>query len=261
MGSREVCRTMTGDAPDDGRITTGARMLSVLEALKQEGGAGVTTVAETVGIAKSTAHAHLRTLHDRRYVVERDGEYHVGLRFLELGGAAKRPWDDYGFIEEKVEELAAESQMRAQFLVEEHLEAVYVYRSTGRHAVPTDSRVGVRIPLHSVAAGKAMLAQFPEERVDAVVDRYGLSALTDETITDRAELVAALERIRERGYAVNDEESWEGVRAVGAPVLAPDGGVVGAISVSGSAHRFRPGEFDDLIMGAANEIELNIKYE
>lgn len=236
-------------------------MLSVVEVLRDEGGAGVTAVADQLGVAKSTAHAHLQTLQDNRYVVKRDGDYHVGLRFLELGRAARQPWDEYTFIEEKVEELAAESQMRAQFLTAEHNEAVYVYRSTGRHSVPTDSRVGVRLPLHSVAAGKAMLAHFPQERVDAIVEQHGLPALTDRTVTDREELGAALERVRERGYAVNDGESWEGVQAVGAPVLTPDGRVFGGLSVSGSSHRVDPGEFGDLVTGAANELELEFKYE
>jgi len=236
-------------------------MLSVVEALATEGGAGVTTVADRLGIAKSTAHAHLQTLLDQRFVVKRDGQYHVGLRFLELGQSAKAPWDAYGFIEEKVEELAEESQMRAQFLVEEHDEAVYVYRSTGRHSVPTDSRVGVRIPLHSVAAGKAMLAHLPEERVEEIVDRRGLDRLTGTTITDREALAEALDQVRERGYALNNEESWEGVRAVGAPITTPGGAVLGGLSVSGSVPRFDPEEFVDLVVGAANEIELNIRYE
>jgi len=194
---------VTDDTPDRGRIRTGETMLSVVEALAAEGGAGVTTVADRLGVAKSTAHAHLQTLLDWQYVAKRDGQYHLGLQFLELGQSAKAPWDAYGFIEAKIEEPAEESQMRAQFLVEEHDEAVYVYRSTDRHSVPTDSRVGVRIPLHSVAAGKAMLAHLPEERVGEIVDRRGLERLTEHTITDRKTLVGALERTRERGYALN----------------------------------------------------------
>jgi len=252
---------MTEDTGSGGGVEAGARLLSVIELLRSEGGAGVTTVADRLGVAKSTAHAHLRTLHDQRYVVKRDGEYHLGLRFLELGQAAKQPWDEYPFVEEKVEELAAESEVRAQFLAPEHNEAVYVYRATGRHSVPTDSRVGVRIPLHAVAAGKAMLASFPPERVDAVVEQHGLPALTEDTITDREELDAALDRIRERGYARNDGESWEGVQAVGAPVLTPDGDVFGGLSVSGSAHRVDPDALADLVRGAANEIKLEFQYE
>jgi len=99
---------MADDTPDRGRIRTGETVLSVVEALATEGGAGVTTVADRLGIAKSTAHAHLQTLLDQRFVVKRDGQYHVGLRFLELGQSARAPWDAYGFIEEKVEELAEE---------------------------------------------------------------------------------------------------------------------------------------------------------
>lgn len=252
---------MADDTSDRGGIRTGETMLSVVEALAATDGAGVTAVADRLGIAKSTAHAHLQTLLDRQYVVKRDGQYHPGLQFLDLGQSARAPWDAYGCVEEKVEELAAESQMRAQFLVEEHDEAVYVYRSTGRHSVPTNSRVGVRIPLHSVAAGKAMLARLPEERVEGILDRRGLERLTEHTTTDRETLLEALQRVRERGYALNDQESWEGVRAVGAPITTPDGEVLGGVSVSGSAPRFDPEEHADLVVGAANEIELNIRYD
>ncbi len=252
---------MTTDSDPDGQLKTGRRMLAVIEVLADENGAGVTTVADRLGVAKSTAHAHLQTLSEQRYVVRRDGDYCVGLRFLELGHDAKQPWDDYEFIEQKVAELAEDTQMRAQFLVEEHGEAVYVYRSTGRHSVPTNSGVGVRVPLHSVAAGKAILATLPEERLDEIVDRYGLEKQTEETISDPTELERELDRIRERGYARNDGESWEGVQAVGASITTPAGDVLGGLSVSGSAHRFQPDEINDLVMGAANEIELNLKYE
>ena len=81
---------MADDTASDGAIQTGARMLSLIEVLNEEGGAGVTTVADRLGIAKSTAHAHLQTLHERRYLVKRDGEYRVGLRFLVLVPGAPR---------------------------------------------------------------------------------------------------------------------------------------------------------------------------
>jgi len=252
---------MTEDTIRGGQIETGTRMLSVIEALGDEGGAGVTDVADRLDVAKSTAHAHLQTLRREGYVVERDGDYYLGLRFLGLGQDAKQRWDEHEIIEQKVEDLAEETQMRAQFLGAEHGEAVYVYRSTGRHSVPTDSKVGVRIPLHTVAAGKAILASLPQETVDAIVDRHGLTALTDNTIDSRAELDEALATIREREYARNDEESWEGVRAVGAAVMTPGDDVLGGLSISGSAHRFEPEQFSDLVRGAANEIELNVKYQ
>lgn len=241
-------------------IKAGDRLLSVVELLQAEGGAGVTLVADRLGIAKSTAHAYLKTLQNRRYVVKRGDSYHVGLRFLELGQTAKQPWNSYELIEQKVEELAAESQIRAQFLVEEYYDAVYVYRATSRHSVPTNSRIGYRIPLHAVAAGKAMLAEFPSEYVAAYLENRKLEQQTEKTITDRQELQRQLERIRERGYAVNEGESWEGVSAVGAPILHPDGEVIGGLSISGSSHRIDPEEFAELVMGAANEIKLNIKY-
>ena len=175
---------MADDTPDRGRIRTGETVLSVVEALATEGGAGVTTVADRLGIAKSTAHAHLQTLLDQRFVVKRDGQYHVGLRFLELGQSARAPWDAYGFIEEKVEELAEEPDA-----------GPVPRRGTRRGGLrlPVDGQTqrpdrlarGRAHPV-AVAAGKAMLAHLPEERVEEIVDSQGLERLTGNTVTDRS---------------------------------------------------------------------------
>jgi len=105
-------------------------------------------------------------------------------------------------------------------------------------AVQVKGHVGTRAPLHSTGLGKAILAHLPEERVESIVDHHGMPASTPETITDRDELFDALERIRDRGFAFDDEERLRGLRCVAAPILANDD-VVGAISVSGPTNRLR----------------------
>jgi len=84
------------------------------------------------------------------------------------------------------------------------------------------------------------------------------------TITDPQTLYAELERVRERGYSVNKQENIEGLHAVSAPVMDTNGHVFGALSVSGPTHRMKgewfEDELPDLLLGAANELELNITY-
>jgi len=91
--------------------------------------------------------------------------------------------------------------------------------------------------MHSTAAGLAILAEYSEERVERVLDRRGLPSRTEHTITDRATLFEALERIREDGYAVNDQGYTEGMRSIGKAVCGPDGTVAGALSVAGPTYR------------------------
>lgn len=250
--------------PPKNPVTTVDTSFELLETLHDLDGATLTELAAEVGLAPSTVHRHLRTLHHRRYVVQEDGEYYVSFRFLELGTYAQTRKRGYQMAKEKVEELADETDERAQFMVEEHGRAVYVYRETGCHAVNTDPGIGKRIHLHTTSAGKAILAHLPTHRVEEIFDREGLPALTAHTKTDPESLFEEFERIRSRGYSVNNQENIEGLCAVGVPVADADGSVLGAFSISGPTHRMKGDWFEEelpnLLLGTSNELELNIAH-
>lgn len=247
-----------------GTVKSDRRLLRILSGLKELDGAGVTELANHLDLPKSTVHNHLSTLYDAKFVTKQGTEYHLGLRFLDLGESARLNRIESERIRQKVGSLAEQTGERAQFIVEEHGYGVYLYRSRGKNAVSTDSRIGRHIRLHSSSAGKAVLAHLPEERIEQIVDERGLAAETEHTITDDDALMRDLERIRERGYATNKEETTVGLRAVGSPILRPDGSVVGALSISGPTHRLKGDLFErelpNLIMGATNEIELTISF-
>lgn len=247
------------------RVKTSESAFEIVEVLKRLDGARVTEVASELDMAKSTAHRHLSTLLDLEYLVKEGDEYHVGLQFLSLGEYAREREDAYRLIKPKVQQLAEETSERAQFIVEEHGRAVYIYRATGENAVHTpNSGVGKRVPLHATAAGKAILAEYDEERVRELLDRRGLDALTENTTTDEAALLEELEEARRRGYATNMEENINGIRAVGASITHTDGSVIGALSISGPVHRMKgewfTEEIPDLLLGTTSELELNIAY-
>jgi len=125
-------------------------------------------------------------------------------------------------------------------------------------------RTGIQRHLHSTAAGKAILAEMPEQRVMDIISEHELPAETEHTITDPDSLVEELDEIREHGIAYNDEESVEGLRAVGVPVRGSNGIAIGALSVSGPSNRLRGEvfreEIPNIMLGHANEVELNIRY-
>ncbi|WP_458189034.1 IclR family transcriptional regulator [Haladaptatus sp. NG-WS-4] len=237
---------------------------AIIERLEKLDGARVTELAEELELAASTVHSHLATLYEMGYVVKEGDEYQLGSRFLKLGEAAKERKEAFELIEPKVKELAEETEERCQFIVKEHGRGVYLHRETGSRAVWTDSGLGKQVYLHATASGKSVLANLSVEEVEQILDQWGLPALTDNTITDRAALFDELETIREQGFAVNDEESTEGLRAVGVPIVDSSGRMAGALSVSGPSHRMRGEwlnrEIPDLLLGTANELELNLKY-
>lgn len=248
---------------EDKSVKSVETLFDILEFIHQENGVTISEAASGLDYAKSTVYRHLSTLERRGYVVSEDG-YYVGLRFLEFGEDARNRRRAYQLAKEKVEELAEETDERAQFLVEEHGEAVYLHRAVGDHAVQTDPGIGKRIPLHATASGKAILAAMPSERVSRIIERTPFEAITDETITKTDVLYDGLAQIRERGYAFNCEENLYGLHAVGVPVRGPDGSVIGGLSVSGPSHRFTGEHFEEelpsLLLGTANELELNIAH-
>lgn len=242
------------------------KTVRILDALTERGGARVSELGEELEMPNSTVHAHLAAL-KRHGFVRNDGDHYVlGLKFLHYGGAVLSENQAYDLIKPKVGMLAEETGERVQFITEQDGRGVYLYTELKSDAaVQTDVRMGKIVDLHTTAAGKAILAHLPEQRVDAIVDTYGLEAYTENTITERAELTAELESVRDRGYSLNDEERIPKQMAVGAPVLDRMGGVVGAFSVSGPAHRMREEAFQErvvnLLLGTTNEVELNLVYQ
>lgn len=248
----------------DSKLGTTAKSFEIILALRDLEGATLKELEEHLAMPKSTIHRHLTTLHDLGFVRVKDGTYHVGFRFLELGEYTRKRKKAHRLAEQPVKDLAEESGERAQFVVEEQGKGIYLYIETGQHAVRTGLAVGHRIHLHSTAAGKVILSHLPEERVEAILAEQGLPTLTENTITDRDEFFAQLSDVRERGYASNREENIQGLRAVAGPVTDEDDELVGVLSISGPSNRMKgewyTSELPDLILGTANELELRIAY-
>ncbi len=246
-------------------VNASRTLLEILEALRDLDGAGVTELATHLDMAKSSVHRHLATLEEMEYVTNDDGTYAIGFKFLRLGEHTRTSHDAYRMAKPTVAQLAEETNERSQFIVEEHGKGVFIHRRTGEYAVRTNTNIGKRIYLHATGAGKAILAHLPPNRIEDVIERIGLPARTDHTITDPDELYDELETIRERGYAFNKEEGMHGLRTVGVPVFDPDGAVFGALSVSGPSYRMRGERFNEeipnMLLGKANELELKIEFE
>jgi DNA-binding IclR family transcriptional regulator len=243
------------------RVKSVRTAMDILELLEEHEGAGVTEIAGHLDLTKGTVHTQLATLRERGFVAQQGDEYHLGLRFLELGENAKRRLSVPEVAKRELDKLVDETDTRTQLVVEENGMAICVYLARGPNAILPPTDVGYREYLHCIASGKALMAHLPEERIESVLEKHGLPARTESTITGREELFAELAEIRERGYALNDEEKLRGLRAVGAPIIGRDGEPLGAISVSDTTRNmpddlFRE-EMPDRIMGAANTIEVN----
>lgn len=223
--------------PPSGRtLQTTTTSLEILDVISRSEGARMDDIADELGVAESTVHAHLSTLHDAEYVVKEGHEYQLGLKLFHLGQRARHRKPEYGVVRKPAHELSLELNEEVSFAVAEHGRSVIVF---DENADPTTEgfQVGRYFYMHSSASGKAILAELPRERVDRIIDRWGLPQQTDRTIGSRAKLHEELEATRERGYSVNRQEALEGLTAFGMAVHNPDGSVLGSLDVSGPPYR------------------------
>ncbi|MFC5972120.1 IclR family transcriptional regulator [Halomarina salina] len=253
--------------PESGPATVSATETSfaIIEQLSEVNGAGVSELATALGRSKSNVHKHLVTLRELGYVTkDEDDTYYVGLRFLGLGDRARARSSFYQVAKDETDSLIDEVGERGQVMVEEDGRGIYIYQATTDQAVQTDSHIGTVVRLHATAVGKSYLAFLDEAKREELLDSLDLSAVTDGTITDRETLEAELATIRDRGVAFNNEERTVGMRAVGAPILTDQGGVIGAISVSGPTTRINGDwyreEIPQLVRRSARVIGLKATY-
>lgn len=245
-------------------IKSARTTLEMLETIREHQEPTLSELAKEFDLSKSSVHNYLSTLEQEGYIIKDGNSYRIALRLLEFGGYARHGEQLYEIGKDKVTELAEETGEMANLLVEEDGMGIYLDRANGEQSVPTDSYIGQRVHLHNTALGKSILANLPQERVDEIIDERGLPATTENTITDRDELLQELDKVREEGVAYDDEARLRGLRCVAVPILNNNDNVEGAISLSGPTSRFQGemyhSEVPQMLKNAANVIELNITY-
>lgn len=245
-------------------VKTLEKTVDIIEVLKRLQAAPLSEIADELSMNKSTIHNHLSTLREHEYVIKDGEEYRLSLRFLHVGGILRNEVELYEAAKPKVEQLAEETGELVTLATQERGLGVVLYRAKGEEAVEIDTHVGSQLRLHNSALGKAILAHLPREQVEETIETRGLPAVTAKTITDEAALYDELERVREQGYAFDNEERWRGLRCLAAPILTDDGVVKGSISLSAPKSRLETPnarqEYIDEVRNTTNIIELSIAY-
>lgn len=214
------------------------RALVILETLGQNPhGIGVTELAQSVGLHKSTVHRLLSTLLAFGYVEQdKDTErYGLGMKVLGLGLEVLHNLDFRKEALPYMKELVEMSRETVQLVVLDFGQVVVVERDHSPETITVN--LGLRADVHCTAEGKVLLAYLPVEKVLRILNKHEMRQYTMNTITDINNIMAHLEKVRNQGYAINAEELAEGLRAVAAPVFDHTGGVIAALSISGPTSR------------------------
>ncbi|MDZ4800439.1 MAG: IclR family transcriptional regulator [Bryobacteraceae bacterium] len=239
------------------------RTLDVLAAFGAKQEFGVSEMARAVGLPKSATHRILSTLTQRGFLEQGENHrYRLGLKVLELGNACRLRMELATVAQPILQSLSVQANCNSHLAKLDGLEVVDVLRAE----YPAPFRIGrtamLRRPAHCTALGKALLA-FSDGPVAAEVISAGLPRLTPYTITRPERFLSELARIRQRGYAVDNEEFYAGRRCLAAPVFDEHRRAVAAISISAMITEItedRVPAYGAMVVESASEISTQLGY-
>ncbi|MEV7522278.1 IclR family transcriptional regulator [Streptomyces sp. NPDC091371] len=222
------------------------RALAVLPLLAK-GPAGLTAVADALGVHKSTALRLLRTLDQNGLVYRQpDGRYRLGARLFELAAEAIENLDVRDIAHPHLVELNKATGHTVHLALHQDDEVVYIDKVDSRYPVRMYSRIGRPVPLTVAAVAKLLLADLPEPERRALADRIEYPRYTARSTPDAAAFLRELDLVREQGWATDLGGHEESLNCLGAPVRGPDRRVVAALSVSAPS----------VVVGAEGLLEL-----
>jgi IclR family transcriptional regulator, pca regulon regulatory protein len=238
-----------------------AQGLAVLEQFDAAGGAlSLMEVSRGLGCTKATAFRHLATLVELGYL-EVDAptrRYRPSVRALRLGAAYLSALSLPELAAPVLERLSARLGESTNLAVLDGAEVVYVARVGSKRILSTNLRVGSRLPAYCTSMGKVLLAWLDEPRLRAALAATRFERVTPRTVTSAARLRPILRLVRQRGWAVNDQELDLGLRSCSAPVLDRGGAAVAALNVSASSAQASLEELEQRFVPAVVEAAREI---
>jgi DNA-binding IclR family transcriptional regulator len=220
------------------KVASLERGLKVLELLGEKGSLSVSEVAAHLGMHRSAAHRFLATLKELGYVVQNSSlRYHLSFRLFELGMAMVNALGIRHIARPFLEELAQISNETVNLGHWDGKEIVYIDKVKSREVLLMDLAIGTRVPAYCSAMGKAILAFRATDEQRAFVNATPFEPLTPKTNTDPQKFLLELARIRDKGFAVDEEEMVSGIRCLAAPVFHYGEYPEYAVSLSGPTSR------------------------
>jgi DNA-binding IclR family transcriptional regulator len=238
--------------------------LSILETLGAVQAMSLTELSKKLGLGKSSVYRLLATLVHRGYV-ERDpgGErYRLTYRLFAVGSRAAERLGLREVAQPIMDRLASQTGETVNLGVLDGFRTVSIHLVESAHPLRIHMRIG-GVPAHATSTGKILLASLPPEELGRRLAGRRLTGLTARTIKSRLALRTELRRVRDQGYAIDDEECSIGLRCVGAPIHDHRGSVVAALSLVAPCHRLVPAALPatiTLVQSAACEISHRLGY-
>ena len=248
-----------------GRLSSVTSALLVLKVFSQaESELGISSIAQRLGLAKSTVHRLAVTLAGEGFLEQnpQNGRYRLGLSLFSLGALVRQRMDVSNQAHSLLGALRDLTQESIHLAILDETSIVYLYNMESAQAIGTRSYIGSRKPAFCTSEGRALLA-FSAPELVATVLKEELVARTPKTTTNAKALRLMLDEVRQLGYATDDEESENGMRSVAAPIRDISGRVIAAVGLAGPIQRLTKKELRRLVphvVATADAISARMGY-
>lgn len=243
------------------------KVLQIIEAMAEsKESLRLQDIARRVDMPASTTLRFLNTLMKSGYARQDPVSlrYSLTLKFMHIGSLVSSQISIRDVAHPYLTELAQKCNESVCLAIEQDMEIVYIDVIDGPDGMlKITQRIGKLAPIHSTGIGKLILLNYDLNQLEHIIEVKGLKALTPNTITSKEELLSELERIREKGYALDDEECELGARCLSAGIKDYTGKYVAGISVSGPTTRMTMEYIDqikDVVVDTANKISEELSY-
>jgi len=248
----------------DGKNQSLTRALNLLARLSETpSGLSLTDLSYQLGMPTATVHRLLSTFEEFDFV-EQDAErglWFVGLKAFTVGNAFLHRRDIVASARPHMRTLVEQCGETVNLGVIDDGEAVFISQVESREMMRMIVRLGSRSPIHASGVGKALLAYMSEQDLAQILQQRGLARYTERSIDNPTRLREELQRIRQLGHALDDEEHAIGLRCVSSAIFDENGQALAAISLSGPKARVTDGRLDELgiaVRQSADEITLAV---
>lgn len=237
------------------------RGLQLLKDLAKNGGVTLTELSLRIGLPASTTYRMLSTLQQHGFVEldEASQEWWVGIETFSIGNAYLVRTNLVECARQAMRQLMEETEETANLAIADDGDVVFVSQVETHQAIRAFFRPGTRGHMHASGIGKALLADMPRYQVKQILQSKGLPEFTDKTLTTLDGLTQDLDDIRQRGWSLDDEERYSGMRCVAASIYNAFGEAIGGISVSGPTVRMSDqtiSAFGPKVRQAANDVTV-----
>lgn len=235
--------------PEKNPVQSAERIFEILETLAHNGAMGLTELSVLLGLHKSTVHRLLNSLTVMGYVKKdaASGKYQLTFKILELAGKLLGRIDVLSEAHPFIEKLVQQTHETVHFVQREDNHIVYIDKvESDANVIRMVSHIGLLQPMYCTGVGKAILAQLPDGEIRKIWEQTDIRRLTKNTIVEFGALMEEIGIIRQKGYALDNEENELGVRCIAACVLDYSGSANHAFSVSAPTARMSDIRIDEL---------------